>query len=55
MTASLQRRTFTGAAAVLGLGAVLAAAAPFAAVQIPADLRKKGELTVGTTHPPCRR
>lgn len=47
MTASLQRRTFTGTVAVIGLGAVLAAAAPFAAAQILPDLRKKGELTVG--------
>lgn len=47
MTASLQRRTFTGTIAALGLGAMFTAAAPFAAAQTIADLRKKGTLTVG--------
>ncbi len=47
MTASLQRRTFRGAVAALGLGSVLAVAAPFAAAQTLANLKKKGELTVG--------
>lgn len=47
MTSSLQRRTFAGAIAALGLGALLTTAAPFAAAQSVADLKKKGELTVG--------
>ncbi|MDB5945019.1 MAG: amino acid transporter substrate-binding protein family [Ramlibacter sp.] len=47
MTTSLQRRTFAGAVAALGLGAVLTAAAPFAAAQTVDELKKKGELTVG--------
>ena len=47
MTSSLHRRTFTGAIAALGLGALLTTAAPFAAAQSVADLKKKGELTVG--------
>jgi polar amino acid transport system substrate-binding protein len=47
MTLSLQRRTFTGSIAALGLGAVLTVAAPFAAAQTVAELKKKGELKVG--------
>jgi len=47
MTSSLQRRTFVGTVAALGLGALLTATAPFAAAQTVDELKKKGELTVG--------
>jgi polar amino acid transport system substrate-binding protein len=47
MTSSLQRRTFIGTVAALGLGALLTATAPFAAAQTVEELKKKGELTVG--------
>jgi polar amino acid transport system substrate-binding protein len=47
MTSSLHRRSFAGSIAALGLGALLTTAAPFAAAQTVADLKKKGELTVG--------
>lgn len=47
MTLSLQRRAFAGSIAALGLGALLTVAAPFASAQTVADLKKKGELTVG--------
>ncbi len=47
MTTSLQRRTFNGTIAALGLGALLTAAAPFAAAQTVADLKKKGEINIG--------
>lgn len=47
MASSLKRRTLVGTVAVLGLGALLTAAAPFAAAQTVEELKKKGELTVG--------
>ncbi len=47
MTSSLQRRTFVGTVAALGLGALLTATAPFATAQTVDELKKKGELTVG--------
>jgi polar amino acid transport system substrate-binding protein len=47
MTSSLQRRTFVGSVAALGLGALLTATAPFAGAQTLDELKKKGELTVG--------
>jgi polar amino acid transport system substrate-binding protein len=47
MTSSLQRRTFVGTVAALGLGALLTTTAPFAAAQTVDELKKKGELTVG--------
>ena len=47
MTSSLQRRSFTGRIAALGLGAVLIAIPLIAAAQTVEDLKKKGELTVG--------
>ena len=47
MTSSLQRRTFIGTVAALGLGTLLTATAPFAAAQTVDELKKKGELTVG--------
>ena len=47
MTTSLQRRTFNGSLAALGLGALLSAAAPFASGQTIADIKKKGEISVG--------
>ena len=47
MTFSLQRRTATAALAALGLGAALTAFAPLAAAQSVADIKKKGEITIG--------
>lgn len=47
MTPSLKRRTFTSGIAALGLGALLTTAAPFAAAQSVADIKKKGEINVG--------
>lgn len=47
MTFSLQRRTATAALAALGLGAALTAFAPLALAQSVADIKKKGEITIG--------
>ena len=47
MTTSLQRRNFNGALAALGLGALLTTTAPFATAQSVADIKKKGEISVG--------
>ncbi|MBU1352635.1 MAG: transporter substrate-binding domain-containing protein [Gammaproteobacteria bacterium] len=47
MTFSLQRRTATAALAALGLGAALAAFTPLASAQSVADIKKKGEITIG--------
>ncbi|WP_332776800.1 transporter substrate-binding domain-containing protein [Polaromonas sp.] len=47
MIKSLQRRVFTGTAVALALGAALATWAPAASAQTVADLKKKGELTIG--------
>lgn len=47
MIQSKQRRTFTGIAAALSLGAVLAMVVPAAGAQTVAEIRKKGEITVG--------
>ena len=47
MTAQFQRRSFNGAIAALGLGATLSLLAPFASAQTVADIKKKGEITVG--------
>jgi polar amino acid transport system substrate-binding protein len=47
MTLSLHRRAFAGSIAALGLGALLTAAAPFAAAQTVAELKKKGEISIG--------
>ena len=47
MTVHFQRRSFNGAIAALGLGATLSLLAPFASAQTVADIKKKGELTVG--------
>lgn len=62
MTFSLQRRTATAALAALGLGAALTAFAPLAAAQSVADIKKKGEITIGMlvdfpppTAPPTRK
>ena len=43
----LQRRVFTTTALALGLAATLGAWAPAASAQTVADIKKKGELTVG--------
>ena len=47
MTFSLQRRTATAALAALGLGAALTAFTPLASAQSVADIKKKGEITIG--------
>lgn len=47
MTCSTSRRAVTGAIAALGVGAALGTFAPFASAQSVADLKKKGEITVG--------
>ena len=47
MTVHFQRRSFNGAIAALGLGATLSLLAPFASAQTVADIKKKGEITVG--------
>ncbi len=47
MIHSFQRRVFTAAALVLGLSAVLSMSIPSASAQTVADLKKKGEITVG--------
>ena len=47
MIKHLQRRLFTGTALALGLAATLSAWAPAASAQSVADIKKKGELTVG--------
>ena len=47
MTRSTSRRTFVGASAALGLGASLGVFAPFALAQSVADIKKKGEITIG--------
>lgn len=41
------RRTATAALAALGLGAALTAFTPFASAQSVADIKKKGEITIG--------
>lgn len=43
----LQRRLFTGTALALGLAATLSMWAPAASAQTVADIKKKGELTIG--------
>jgi polar amino acid transport system substrate-binding protein len=47
MTISNRRRTFTSAAAALGLTMAVGAFAPLAHAQSVEDLKKKGEITVG--------
>jgi polar amino acid transport system substrate-binding protein len=47
MIKHLQRRVFTGTALALGLAATLSAWAPAASAQSVADIKKKGELTIG--------
>ena len=47
MIKHLQRRLFTSTALALGLAATLGAWAPAASAQSVADIKKKGELTVG--------
>ena len=47
MTSSLQRRSFNGRIAALGLGAALTVMAPFAMAQTTDDIKKKGEITIG--------
>ena len=47
MTRSTPRRAVIGAFATLGLGAALTVFAPFASAQSMADIKKKGEVTVG--------
>jgi polar amino acid transport system substrate-binding protein len=47
MIKNLQRRVFTGTALALGLAATLSAWAPAAKAQTVADIKKKGELTIG--------
>ena len=47
MTFSSTRRTTTAALAALGLGAALTVFAPLASAQTVADIKKKGEITVG--------
>ena len=47
MTFSHYRRTTTAALAAMGLGAALTAFAPLASAQSTADIKKKGEITIG--------
>jgi polar amino acid transport system substrate-binding protein len=47
MIQSLQRRTFLAGATALGLSAAFALHAPAASAQTVADIKKKGEITVG--------
>src|SRR5512133_4365799 len=47
MTSSLHRRAFAGSFAALGLAALLSVAAPLAAAQTVAEIKKKGEINVG--------
>ncbi len=47
MITSLKRRAFTGTALALGLAATLSAWVPAASAQSLADIKKKGELTIG--------
>lgn len=47
MTAQFKRRSFNGAIAALGLGATLSMLAPLASAQTVADIKKKGEITIG--------
>ena len=47
MIKSLQRRVFTGKAIALGLAATLSAWVPATSAQTLAEIKKKGELTVG--------
>jgi polar amino acid transport system substrate-binding protein len=47
MIQSTKRRMVTSAVMALGLAATLASTAPFASAQTLADVKKKGELTVG--------
>lgn len=47
MIKHLQRRVFTGTVLALGLAATLSAWAPAASAQSVAEIKKKGELTVG--------
>lgn len=47
MTATFKRRTVVKALAAIGIGAALLNRMPLAAAQSLADLKKKGELTVG--------
>ena len=43
----LQRRVFTSTALALGLAATLSAWTPFASAQTAAEIKKKGEVTIG--------
>ncbi|MEO7129486.1 MAG: transporter substrate-binding domain-containing protein [Rhodoferax sp.] len=47
MTHSTSRRTVTGALVALGLGAALTTFPPFASAQSMADIKQKGEITIG--------
>ena len=47
MTSSIQRRSFNGRIAALGLSAALTVMAPFAMAQTAEDIKKKGEITIG--------
>ena len=47
MTSSIQRRSFNGRIAALGLGAALTVMAPFAMAQTSEDIKKQGEITIG--------
>lgn len=47
MIKPLQRRVFTSAALALGLAATLSSWAPSASAQTVAEIKKKGELTIG--------
>jgi polar amino acid transport system substrate-binding protein len=47
MIRALPRRAFIAATVAFGLSATLSTVAPFAAAQTVADVKKKGELTVG--------
>ncbi len=47
MFKTLQRRVFTSTALALGLAATLSAWAPSASAQTVADIKKKGEITIG--------
>ena len=47
MIKNLQRRLFTGTALALGLAATLSAWVPAASAQTVAEIKKKGEITIG--------
>jgi polar amino acid transport system substrate-binding protein len=47
MTRTATRRAAIAALATLGLGAALTVFAPFASAQSVADIKKKGEITIG--------